>query len=57
MMKAGGMLHKRQAEIRIQFHHAPGNLHEEAARRNLADMNSNELGWSVSSRTRASLPS
>ena len=28
MMKAGKALHKRQAEIRIQFRHAPGNLYK-----------------------------
>ena len=42
MMKAGKALHKRQAEIRIQFHHAPGNLYKKQLGAT-SDMNSNEL--------------
>jgi glucose-6-phosphate 1-dehydrogenase len=29
LLKAGKALHKRQAEIRVQFRHAPGNLYGE----------------------------
>ena len=42
LMKAGKALHKRQAEIRIQFHHAPGNLYKKQLGSS-SDMNSNEL--------------
>ena len=42
MMKAGKALHKRQAEIRIQFHHAPGNLYKKQLGAT-SDMNSTEL--------------
>ena len=28
LIKAGKALHKREAEIRVQFHHAPGNLYK-----------------------------
>lgn len=42
LMKAGKALHKRQAEIRIQFHHAPGKLYKKQLG-SASDMNSNEL--------------
>ena len=42
LMKAGKALHKRQAEIRIQFHHAPGKLYKKQLGSE-SEMNSNEL--------------
>lgn len=42
LIKAGKALHKRQAEIRIQFHHSPGNLYRKQLG-STSDMNSNEL--------------
>lgn len=42
LMKAGKALHKRQAEIRIQFHHAPGKLYKKQLG-SASEMNSNEL--------------
>lgn len=42
LIKAGKALHKREAEIRIQFHHAPGNLYKKQLGAT-SDMNSNEL--------------
>ena len=42
LIKAGKALHKRQAEIRIQFHHAPGNLYKKQLG-GAANENSNEL--------------
>ena len=45
LIKAGKALHKRQAEIRIQFHHAPGNLYKKqlSGGGGTSDTNSNEL--------------
>jgi len=42
LIKAGKALHKREAEVRIQFHHAPGNLYKKQLGAT-SDMNSNEL--------------
>lgn len=42
LIKAGKALHKRQAEIRIQFHSAPGNLYKKQLG-NSGDGGSNEL--------------
>jgi glucose-6-phosphate 1-dehydrogenase len=42
LIKAGKALHKREAEIRVQFHHAPGNLYKKQLGAS-SDMNSNEL--------------
>ena len=42
LMKAGKALHKRQAEIRIQCHHAPGKLYKKQLGSE-SEMNSNEL--------------
>ena len=42
LIKAGKALHKREAEIRVQFHHAPGNLYKRQLGAS-SDMNSNEL--------------
>eukprot|EP00850_Spirogloea_muscicola_P004483 SM000019S05027 [mRNA] locus=s19:524152:528456:- [translate_table: standard] len=42
LMKAGKALHKRQAEIRVQFRHVPGNLYKRSFGTDL-DLATNEL--------------
>jgi glucose-6-phosphate 1-dehydrogenase len=45
LIKAGKALHKRQAEIRVQFHHSPGNLYKKQLGNR--EENSNELVFRI----------
>ena len=47
LLKAGKALHKRQAEIRVQFRHAPGNLYgerEDESNTSLTSLDSHSTG-------------